>query len=66
MSDYTATVDLCAIDGDPHNYVFLRNEKKEVGYRRWANMDTFYCSKCLKQKTTETEVDSTPTYRPSW
>lgn len=61
MAD-TETVDLCRTDGQPHNYVFLRNEKKESGYRRWTNFDTFYCSKCLKQKTTETEIEPSPRY----
>lgn len=41
-----------------HKWVHLRKEDpKEVGYRRWKNVDRFYCEKCLDQKTVETDQE---------
>jgi hypothetical protein len=44
------------IDDSPHSFVHLRHETREISYRRFADIDTFYCSKCLTQKTTENEI----------
>jgi hypothetical protein len=43
------------IDGSPHKFVLIESKVVEAGYRRWNNRRTFYCEKCLAEKTTETE-----------
>jgi hypothetical protein len=44
------------MDHGPHSFVHLRHDTREISYRRFADIDTFYCSKCLTQKTTENEI----------
>lgn len=44
------------IDNSPHDMVFLKSSDVfEIGYRKWAHEDTFYCKKCLIYKTIEVE-----------
>lgn len=39
-----------------HKWVFLRkSETYEVGYRKWAHDDTFFCEKCLEYKTVQVD-----------
>lgn len=46
-----------------HKWVHLRCEGTvEIGYRRWAQVDLFYCEKCLEQKRIEAEKPERRTF----
>lgn len=46
-----------------HKWVHLRREKdREVGYRKWVNIDRFFCEKCLVQKEVESEMSERRSY----
>ena len=41
-----------------HNYVFLRQDRRNTGYDRnpiWIVSDVFFCSKCLQYKRVDVE-----------
>jgi hypothetical protein len=43
-----------------HKWVFLRDGGTiEVSYRRWKQVDVFFCEKCLEQRRTENEIPET-------
>jgi hypothetical protein len=38
-----------------HKYVFLRSEDREIRWRTFATVDTFFCEKCLNYREVEKE-----------
>ena len=47
-----------------HKFIFLRkSETYEVGYRKWAHDDVYYCEKCLEYKTIQVSHEEKPQYR---
>ena len=47
--------DIC---GKDHNFTFLRQERRNIGYDRnpvWLVEDVFFCSRCLEYKKVAVE-----------
>ena len=49
--------DYYCLDEAPHKFVLIDSKVVETGYRRYANRRTFFCEKCLKEFTTESEIN---------
>lgn len=45
----------CRYDG--HHFQFLRSEKIQVGFRKMATRDTFYCVHCLRYQAEQHDVE---------
>lgn len=47
-----------------HKFIHLRNlGTEEIGYRQWAQVDMFFCEKCLEQKRVSRKIEEKQSYR---